>query len=622
MGAADRRPAHLRGRTSRVGGIAGAIGTLAEAVWSELSADEQSVARVLLLRLAGPGDGVGVVRRRVPLVEIEALSLPGLRRVLGRLAEARLLTIGDAHVEVAHEALFREWPRLRGWLTDDAAGRAVQRRLAVAASEWASEGREPGALWRGTRLLSGLEVASSRPEEVTARRAGLPRRRAGRSADAEERAVRERAAATARQNRRLRWLLVGAAVLLAVALVAGLLAMRARGEAEESATRAEASAMSADARRLAANALNEDRPALALLQAVEATQREQSPETYGALLTLLTRSPDIVTRFRVADRLPRIAASADGVAGLPRGEHRPARTRSTRSPGSGCGPRRLPDDTQWGTAAVDPRGRWLAFPLIGDPESMAMAVLDPRTGEMMRTSQGRGPDRRGAGGVPVGGRVGSPARPQRRADDGDARLRDRPRDRQGAAGGAVRPPRASTAGASGTAGSRRPDLRAEADPRARPAHRTPTASQPASIVGVDETGSRIITSRVTTDGGSSSYLQLRDARWRPIGRAQRVDGPCRGGGRSSPAGARSRSRGTRSWTSTTPRRWPTRAPWRDTAARCSASQLAGPARGLLWTAGRGRNSRRLRPDRHARSRCGRSTWTWPPTPAVRRETGR
>ena len=99
-----------------VGGIAGAIGTLAEGVWSELSADDQSVARVLLLRLAGPGDGVGVVRRRVPLVEIEALSLPGLRRVLGRLAEARLLTIGDAHVEVAHEALFREWPRLRGWL--------------------------------------------------------------------------------------------------------------------------------------------------------------------------------------------------------------------------------------------------------------------------------------------------------------------------------------------------------------------------------------------------------------------------------------------------------------------------------------------------------------------------
>ena len=316
-----------------VGGIAGAISTLAEGVWTELSVDEQSVARLLLLRLAGPGDGAELVRRRVPITEVEALSLPGLRRVLDRLAEARLLTIGDAHVEVAHEALFREWPRLQGWLTDDAAGRAVQRRLALAASEWAAEEREPGTLWRGTQLLAGIEVAGSRPEEVTPlEQAFLD---AGRDvADAEARAVRERAAATARQNRRLRWLLAGAAVLLAATLVAGVLAVRARGEAEESATRAETSAVSADARRLAANALNEDQPALALLQALEATQREQSPETYGALLTLLTRSPDIVTRFRVADRLPRISASADGGLGLSGGEQRRPRRRRRRHRGA------------------------------------------------------------------------------------------------------------------------------------------------------------------------------------------------------------------------------------------------------------------------------------------------
>ena len=161
-------------------------------------------------------------------------------------------------------------------------------------------------------------------------------------ADAEERAVHERAAATARQNRRLRWLLVGTAALLAVALVAGLLAMRARGEAEDSATRAEASAISADARRLAANALNEDRPALALLQAVEATQREQSPETYGALLTLLTRSPDIVTRFRVADRLLRIRASADGATVYLSDNTNRLYALDAVSGRAACGPRRVP----------------------------------------------------------------------------------------------------------------------------------------------------------------------------------------------------------------------------------------------------------------------------------------
>ena len=325
-----------------------------------------------------------------------------------------MLTIGDAHVEVAHEALFREWPRLRGWLADDAAGRAVQRRLALAASEWASEGREPGALWRGTRLLSGLEVASARPEEVThVEQAFLD---AGRELeDAEERAVRERAAATARQNRRLRWLLVGTGVFLVVALVAGLLAMRARGEAEESATRAEASAVSADARRLAANALNEDQPSLALLQAVEATQREQSPETYGALLTLLTRSPDIVTRFRVAGRLPRISGSADGSL-----VYLSENTELLDAVDAVTGERQwatpTPDDTQWGTAAVDPRGRLAGVPADrrpggdGDGRRRRPDRRDPAHDHR------RGPDRRRAGGGPLGGRVGSPARAQRRAD--------------------------------------------------------------------------------------------------------------------------------------------------------------------------------------------------------------
>ncbi len=504
-----------------VGGIAGAIGTLAEAVWSELSAGDQSAARVLLLRLAGPGKGVAVVRRRVSLVEIEALSLPGLRRVLGRLAEARLLTIGDAHVEVAHEALFREWPRLRGWLTDDAAGRAVQRRLAVAASEWAREGREPGALWRGTRLLSGLEVAGSRPDEVTTvERAFLD---AGREvAEAEESAVRERAAATARQNRRLRWLLVGAAVLLVVALVAGLLAMRARGAAEESATRAEASAISADARRLAANALNEDRPSLALLQAVEATQRETSPETYGALLTLLTRSPDIVTRFRAPEGLARISASAEGaLVYLSEDSDRlyavdavNAELQWTASSPGGS--------TQWGTAAVDPRGHWLAVPLIGDPESMAMAVLDPQTGRVMRVVSVEDLTDVEPEAVPwVDGSAHRFGRKVVLTTESHAFvidpttgevLRAIPFGRHVQESWSLRDGRIA-AQTWGQRVTRVLDLRTG---RQR--------LRPGLVVGVDAAGTRIMTSRVTPDAGESTYLQLRDARWRSIGRAQRVDG--------------------------------------------------------------------------------------------------
>jgi len=366
------------------GGIAGAIGRLAEDVWASLSPEEQGTIRAVLLRLAGPGDADAVTRSRVTLASLEALSRPRWRPVVDRLVAARLVTMDDGHVEVAHEALFREWPRLRGWMTDDAAGRAVQLRLARAASEWASESRDPALLWTGTRLLSAQEVADARPDEVTTtERAFLE---AGQEAiEAADREVRARAAATARQNRRLRWLLLVAVVFMVLALTAGLLALLARGRAEQSTQDAKRAAVTADARRLAADALNADRPELGLLMAVEAVQREQSPETYGALLTLLTRTPEVVTRFRVPGRFLRIATSADGrtIFLTDNGDTLYAvdadsgseRWRSA-SPGG-----------MWGRPIVDSEGRWLAVPALSESDddgTVVMAVLDPSSGDIAR----------------------------------------------------------------------------------------------------------------------------------------------------------------------------------------------------------------------------------------------
>ncbi len=293
------------------GGLNGAIAHLAEEAFAGLTARQQDAARTLLLRLTGPGDGTSVTRRRVAMAELEALPTPDQREVVDHLADARLLTVSDGWVEVAHEALFREWPRLRGWLVEDAAGRAVQRRLALAANEWDAEGREEGALWRGARLVAALEVAESRPDEVTSvERDFLDAGRARQDAEAHE--VAERAARTTRQNRRLRALLIGAAALLVVALVAGLLAWRSSTEATASSERATAASISADARRLAATALNEDYPDVAMLAALESVRIERSPETYGALLTLLSRAPEVAFRHRIEGRFLRQGVSDDG----------------------------------------------------------------------------------------------------------------------------------------------------------------------------------------------------------------------------------------------------------------------------------------------------------------------
>src|ERR1019366_6678276 len=108
-----------RYRTS--GGVRGAVARLAEAAYTQLGEAERRVARGVMLRL-GSGEEGALVRRRVPLAELERID--GAERVLAALTDARLLTVSDEEVEISHEALLREWPRYRAWLEEDRVGRA------------------------------------------------------------------------------------------------------------------------------------------------------------------------------------------------------------------------------------------------------------------------------------------------------------------------------------------------------------------------------------------------------------------------------------------------------------------------------------------------------------------
>ena len=146
--------------------------------------------------------------------------MPGVTEVVEKLASARLVTLSDGRAEVAHEALFREWPRLRSWLADDAAGRELVRRLSLDAQEWGASGRDDTVLWRGTRLLAATDALHARGDEVTAlEREFLALSQA--AAEAEQHAVEQRAAVAGLQNTRLRRLLAVLALVLVVALVAG-----------------------------------------------------------------------------------------------------------------------------------------------------------------------------------------------------------------------------------------------------------------------------------------------------------------------------------------------------------------------------------------------------------------
>jgi WD40 repeat protein/DNA-binding SARP family transcriptional activator len=277
------------------GGLRGAVARIAERAYGDLDDADRAAARVLLLRLAGPGQSDAITRRRVSLAELAALPDPRVRAVVEPLAAARLLSLDAGFVEVAHEALFREWPRLRAWLEEHAAVRAVQRRLAVAAAEWDEGGREATELWRGGRLAAGVDFAAAYPNEVTTlEREFLDAGQA--QLDAERRQAEQRAAAAIKQNRRLRWLLGGLAVFLAAALVAGVFAVRAENRAEHEARVAAARELAAAA---VAN-LDAD-PELAVLLAVRAVEHTRAvdgsvlPEAEEALHRAVISSRVVAT---------------------------------------------------------------------------------------------------------------------------------------------------------------------------------------------------------------------------------------------------------------------------------------------------------------------------------------
>ncbi len=144
-----------------LGGLSGAIATLAEETYAGLSPTQQDTARLLLLRLTGQGDGAGVTRRRVPLGEVESLPHQGIRSVVEELAGARLLTVsgrsrrGRARGAVPRVAAASWVARrgCRGARRSAAAGRRgirVGRRRPGAVS--AVDGHAPGVGARGARL--------------------------------------------------------------------------------------------------------------------------------------------------------------------------------------------------------------------------------------------------------------------------------------------------------------------------------------------------------------------------------------------------------------------------------------------------------------------------------------
>lgn len=166
-----------RGRTmtmsgySASGGVRGAIAETAESVFCDfLEPGQREVARQIFLRLTelGGEKSTADTRRRVNINELVSSSLDSdtVHEVLLTLVDARLITVDQGTAEVAHEALIREWPTLRGWLEEDREGLRLHRRLTDAAQEWDASDRDSGLLYRGARLVQSIEWTQTHHNDV------------------------------------------------------------------------------------------------------------------------------------------------------------------------------------------------------------------------------------------------------------------------------------------------------------------------------------------------------------------------------------------------------------------------------------------------------------------------
>jgi WD40 repeat protein len=364
------------------GGIRGAVARSAERLYEALPPDEQKALRAVLLRLVALLPEGEPVRSRASPRSLH--GDPARDRVVDLLVRARLVTTDEDSVDLAHEALARAWPRLRGWLEESRTELRLAAQLRDAARSWVDFGRDDASLYRGARLVAALEAVDEGDIALDpAEREFLDASRAREEAEltkARAQLRRER-----RSVRRLRGLVAGVAVLAVAATGAGLVAVDQRSQARQEGRVATARELAA-----AAAANIEADPERSILLALEAVELSRSsdgsvlPEAEEALHTAVNASRIVLDVPGVGGNLD---WSPDGSVFVTEGPEETGRV-DIRDAGTGASVLSFPGhEVDVNNVAFNHDGSMLAT--AGDDG--AARAWDPRTGEELWSFEAAGP---------------------------------------------------------------------------------------------------------------------------------------------------------------------------------------------------------------------------------------
>ncbi|MGK3208653.1 caspase, EACC1-associated type [Amycolatopsis sp. MEPSY49] len=281
------------------GGIAEAIATTAERVYTALDDNARDATRRVLPRLVRVGDDTADTARPVD----RATLLRGLpdtgaaQRAIDRFTEARLLTHDSDTTRISHEVLLRAWHRLAEWVDADREWLRARQQLAADAAAWERAARDPSLLYRGNRLAAVRE----RADNATAGAGELV-----------PEAADFLATSWQHERRGLRRVRLAVALLAVFALLAAggaFWAVSANNETQHQLRLANSRALAEDSARV--QRIN---PRAALQLAQSAWHTAPTPEAYGALFTQYTRlqHADRVFQDIWHDNLRRIMTGPDG----------------------------------------------------------------------------------------------------------------------------------------------------------------------------------------------------------------------------------------------------------------------------------------------------------------------
>jgi serine/threonine protein kinase/WD40 repeat protein/type II secretory pathway predicted ATPase ExeA len=297
-----------------IGGLRGALARHAEDVYIRLASDQERVlARTLFLRLIDPGKSeLDTTRRRAALSEL-LLENDEQTLVLSNVAhtfiDARLLTTnaiaGITSIEVSHEALIREWPRLATWLHEAREDIILQHNIATDAADWLKHDKAEDRLYRGIQLQESLQWMKRQIANVSEVAFIQASQLEQKSRDEEDQRRLGRELTLKRQTvQRLRAFLITISVLLIVSLVSGGVFVGLSGtlytkvnDLHIAATAQALSLQTSQALALSANSnanLSQEHLDLALLLADAASRTQESVETRNTLLNALEQYPQIV----------------------------------------------------------------------------------------------------------------------------------------------------------------------------------------------------------------------------------------------------------------------------------------------------------------------------------------